>query len=141
MDMDEDMVLSIFKEQLTHFKVKKVTDDECKDPLAWWRAQERHFYYVGFVVCEILGIVGSQIEAERVFNIASMYMNLHHFRLGIDNLEMFINIYKNWPEDVRVGGSLSMEKFMAMEETLMDENDKIIASLCLLEVDEGQNKV
>jgi len=35
MDKDEDMVLSIIKEQLTHFKVKKVTDEECKDPLAW----------------------------------------------------------------------------------------------------------
>jgi hypothetical protein len=35
MDMDEDMVLLIIKEQLTHFKVKKVTDDEYKDLLAW----------------------------------------------------------------------------------------------------------
>jgi len=56
MDTDEDMFLSIVKEQLTHLKVK-VTDDECKDPLAWWRAQERHLSYVGFVVCQILGIV------------------------------------------------------------------------------------
>jgi hypothetical protein len=30
---------------------------------------------------------------------------------------------------------------MEMEETLMDENEKVITSLGLLEVDEGQNKV
>ncbi len=81
------MALSIVKEQLTHFKVKKVTDDECKDPLAWWRAQEGHFSYVGFVVCQILGIVRLQIEVENVFNIASIYMNLHCSRLGTKNLK------------------------------------------------------
>jgi hypothetical protein len=52
------MTLSIIKKQLTHFKVKKVTHDECKDPLTWWRAQEGHFSYVGFVIRQILGIVG-----------------------------------------------------------------------------------
>ncbi len=51
MDTNENMALSIVKKQLTHFKVKKVIDDECKDPLAWWRTQEGHFSYVGFVAC------------------------------------------------------------------------------------------
>jgi hypothetical protein len=141
MDMDEDMALSIVKEQLTHFNVKKVIDDECKDPLAWWRAQEGHFSYVGFLVRQILGIVGSQIEVERVFSIASICTNLHHSRLGTESIEMLISIYKNIPKDVRVGGSLSMHKFMEMEEILMDENEEVIASLGLLEVEEGQNKV
>jgi hypothetical protein len=59
MDTDEDMPLSVVKEQLTHFKVKKVTNDECKDPLAWWNAQEGHFSYVKFIAHQILGIVGS----------------------------------------------------------------------------------
>jgi hypothetical protein len=30
---------------------------------------------------------------------------------------------------------------MEIEETLMDDNEEVIASLGLLEVDEGQNKV
>jgi hypothetical protein len=34
-----------------------------------------------------------------------------------------------------------MQKFMEMEETLMDNNEEVIASLGLFEVDEGQNKV
>jgi hypothetical protein len=57
------------------------------------------------------------------------------------HLEMLINIYKNWPKNGRVGGSLSMQKFMEMEETLMDNNEEVIESLGLLEVDENQNKV
>jgi len=88
-----------------------------------------------------LGIVGSQIEVEKVFNITSIYTNLRRSRLGTKNLEMFINIYKNWPKDANVGGSLSMQKFMEVEETPMDKNEKVIASFSLLEVDEGQNKV
>ncbi len=68
-----------------------------------------HLSYVKFVACQILGIVGSQIEVERVFNIVGIYMNLCRSRLGTKNLEMIISIYKNWHEDARVGGSLSMQ--------------------------------
>jgi hypothetical protein len=51
MDMDEDMALSIVKEQPTHFRVKKFIDDECKDLFsAWWKAEEGHCSYVEFVV-------------------------------------------------------------------------------------------
>ncbi len=134
------MALSIVKEQLTHFRVKKVIDDECKDPLAWWRAKDRHFSYVEFVAHQILGIVRSQIEREKVFNIVGICTNLQCSRLGTEHLEMFISIYKSWPKDAKVGGSLSMQKFMEMEETIMDENEKVIASLGLFKVDEGQNK-
>jgi len=34
-----------------------------------------------------------------------------------------------------------MEKFMVMEETLVDENEDIIASLGLLELNESNNRV
>jgi hypothetical protein len=34
MEIDEDMALSVVKEQFTHFKVKKGIEEECKDPLA-----------------------------------------------------------------------------------------------------------
>jgi hypothetical protein len=54
----------------------------------------------------------------------------------MDNLEMLIKIYKNWLDDACVGGS-SIDKFMEMEETLMDENEEVIASLRLLDIDEG----
>jgi hypothetical protein len=141
MEIDEDMPLSVVKEQLTHFKIKKIIEEECKDPLAWWRAHEVHYSYVGFVARQILDIVGSQIEVERVFNIVGICTNLRRSWLGIDNLEMLISIYKNWSNDARVGGSPSIEKFMEMEKILMDENEDVIVSLMLLELDEANTRV
>jgi hypothetical protein len=88
-----------------------------------------------------LGIAGFQIEVERVFGIASICTNLRRSRLSIDNLEMLINIYKNWPDDACVSGSPSMEKFMEMEEILMDENEDVIASLGFLELDETNSTI
>jgi len=51
----------------------------------------------------------------------------------MDNLKMLINIYNNWPNDVHVSGFSSMDKFMEMEETLMDENEEVITSFWALE--------
>jgi len=36
METNEDITLLVFK-------IKKVTQKECKDPLAWWRAHEMHY--------------------------------------------------------------------------------------------------
>ncbi len=151
METDEDMTLSLVKEQLSHFRIKKVIEEECKDPLAWWRAHEVHYSYVGFVGRQILGIVGFQIQVERVFSIASICTNLRrswlrrsqswHFRLGINNFEMLLNIYKNWLDDACIGGYRSMKKFMEMEEILMDEMKDVIASLGLLELDETNTMI
>ncbi len=55
--------------------------------------------------------------------------------------EMLINIYKNWFDDIDVGGFSSMEKYMKMEKTLKDEIGYVIASLGLLELDESNNRV
>ncbi len=96
---------------------------------------------LGLQLNKILGIVGFQIEVERVFNIASICTNVQRFRLGIDNLEMLVNIYKNWPDDACVGGFPFMEKFMEMKEILMDENEDVIASLRFLELDETNTTI
>ncbi len=41
----------------------------------------------------------------------------------MDDLEMIVSIYKNWSDDACLGGFSSMEKFMQMEESLMNENE------------------
>jgi hypothetical protein len=50
MEINEDVALPIVKEQLTHFKIQKVIQKECQDPLAWWKAHEQKNSYVGFVI-------------------------------------------------------------------------------------------
>jgi hypothetical protein len=67
---------SVVKEQLNHLKIKKVIEEQCKDPLAWWRTHKVQFSYVGFVARQILGIVGSQIEAKRVLKFTDICTNL-----------------------------------------------------------------
>jgi hypothetical protein len=46
--------------------------------------------------------------------------------MGIENLEMLINIYKDWSDDVHVESLTSMGQFMDMEEALMEESDDLI---------------
>ncbi len=92
----------------------------------------------------MLRIVGSQIVV--------ICMNLKHSWLGMDNFEMLISIEENWLNEASVGGCasmdrnehvgglLSMEKFTKMEETLIDENEDIIASIGLLDLEDDNNK-
>jgi len=57
-------------------------------------------------------------------------------RLGIENLEMLVNIYKNWPDDAQPC-TMSMENFMEMEGMLMEENEDDMGKIGLLEMDEN----
>jgi hypothetical protein len=49
-----------------------------------------------------LGIVGSQIEIEKIFSLAGILMNLRRCRLQIENLEKLIFVNKNWLNDPRI---------------------------------------
>jgi hypothetical protein len=40
-------------------------------------------------------------------------------KLGIENMEMLVSIYKNWLDNVRAS-TMSMEDFMEMEGMLME---------------------
>jgi hypothetical protein len=43
MESDDDMALLVVKEQLIHFRTKKVNEEECKNPLALWKTQSIFF--------------------------------------------------------------------------------------------------
>ncbi len=93
----------------------------------------------------MLRIVGSRIDVG-VFNIGSICTNLKCCWLGEDKFE---SIYKNWPNDARLGGFPSVNKdehvngltLIEMEETLMDKNGHVIASLKLLDLKHGNNRL
>jgi hypothetical protein len=60
----------------------------------------------------------------------------------MDTFEMLISIYKNWLDDAHVGGfPSSMKKFMKMEVALIDENEDVIASFNLLDMNESNYRV
>ncbi len=60
--------------------------------------------------------------------------------LGIENLEMFINIYKNQPNDARVEEQTFMKQFMDMEEALMEENEDVFEQIGLFKLEENNKR-
>jgi len=52
-----------------------------KCPFQWWGKHEAMFPTVGFLACQILSIVGSQIEIERIFSLEGILTNLRRCRL------------------------------------------------------------
>ncbi len=82
--------------------------------------------------------MGFHIEVEIVFSIVGVCTNLQCSHLGMDNLEMFVTIYKNWFDDACVGGFPSS---METKNILMDENEDVIASLKALDMDESNYRV
>ncbi len=64
-----------WKSSWTISSSRKLLKKRQKNPLEWWRVHEVQFSYVGFVAWQILGTVGSQIEAQKVFYVASICTN------------------------------------------------------------------
>ncbi len=50
---------------------------------------------MAFLACQILGIVGSHIEIERIFSLVGIFTNLKRCRLQSDNLDKNIFVNKN----------------------------------------------
>jgi hypothetical protein len=48
-------------------------------------------------------VTGSIIKIKQILKVASVIANLKESRLGIKNLNQFILIIKNWPNDPYVG--------------------------------------
>jgi hypothetical protein len=53
--------------ELLIFKHYQVDPKDVKCPFQRWGKHEAMFSIVDFLACQILGIVGSQIEIERIF--------------------------------------------------------------------------
>jgi len=65
----------------------------------WWAKHETMFPNVGFLAWQILGIIESQIQIERIFSLAWMFMYLRKCCLQSKNLERLIFMSKNWLND------------------------------------------
>ncbi len=105
----EDMSLDIFEmitstseptmelvnRKLLIFKHYQVDVKNIKCPLQWWEKHQSMFLIVGFCAREILGIVGSQIEIERIFLLVGILINLKRCHLQLENLNKLIFVNKN----------------------------------------------
>jgi hypothetical protein len=61
------------------------------------------FPIVGFCARQILGIVGCQIEIERIFSLIGILTSLRRYHLQSKKLDKLIFVSKNWPNDLRIG--------------------------------------
>jgi hypothetical protein len=60
------------------------------------------FPTVGFCAKKILGLVGSQIEVEKIFLLARILTNLRGCHLQLKNLDKLIFVNKNSPYDPKI---------------------------------------
>lgn len=137
----EEVILSQLKSELSLFRRLHVADGECDGPLLWWREHEKEFPNVAFLARQILGIVGSQVELERLFSISGVITSLQRRKLGMDklgmdNLESLVLISKNWPDETRNDTKLeeiSLPHFLAVEDSIIDDNEYLIEQAGLFE--------
>ncbi len=115
--VEKDMSLCIFEmttnasepttrlvnKELLIFRHYQVDVKNIKYPLQWCEKHESMFPIVGFCVNRIIGIVGSQIEIERIFSLAGIFTSLRRCHLQLEILNKLIFESKNWPNDSRIG--------------------------------------
>jgi hypothetical protein len=81
-----------------------------------------------FLAHQVFGIVGFQIEIERIFNIVGVIISFHQSKLGSENLQCLKVIAKNWPNNACEGceGGQKFSLFFTHEENIIDDNKTII---------------
>jgi hypothetical protein len=78
----------LLKAESSLFHRFHVENVDSLNPLMWWATNESRFPNVDFLAQQILGITGSQIETERNFSIASVFVE--HGRVWEPKLCIFI---------------------------------------------------
>ncbi len=60
------------------------------------------FPAIDFLACQILGILGLEIEIEKIFSLTNKLTNLRRCDWQLNNLERLIFMNKDWPNDPRI---------------------------------------
>jgi len=74
----------LVNKELLIFRRFQMDPKEIKCPLQRWQKHESMFPTVGSLAQQILQIVESQIETERIFSLADIFTNLRRCRLQIE---------------------------------------------------------
>jgi hypothetical protein len=80
--------------ELLIFRCYEVDPKDIKCPLQWCGKHEAMFPTVDFLACQILGIVGTQIETKIFFSLTSILTNLRRCHLQSEKLENLIFVSK-----------------------------------------------
>jgi hypothetical protein len=89
--LNERVIELVIREMLI-FKHYSMDSKEIKCLFQWWAKHEIRFLIVGFLACQILGIVGSQIKFFK-----KNYKNTYNWKIRKINI-----CEKNWPNDLKI---------------------------------------
>jgi len=95
-----ELIKEPVNQKLMIFRRFQVDGKDIKCLLEWWK---KHESMLVFFSRQILGMISSQIEIERIFFLIHIFTNLKKCHLQLENLENLNSMTKNWPNDVRVG--------------------------------------
>jgi hypothetical protein len=134
-DVDEDSIFGVMtsnditlhgllRNELNMFRHLHVKPKDYMLPLTWWKIHETWFPNVFFVVQQFLGVLGSQIEIDRIFNIIGVLTNFWCCKLGIDNLDKLVMIVKNSWANARI--YWPWDEFLMEDASIIDENDTML---------------
>ncbi|KAG0556897.1 hypothetical protein KC19_11G087000 [Ceratodon purpureus] len=133
---NDEAIVGHLKAELSLFRRLHIDPKECENPLAWWKDREVQFPNVGFLARQILGIVGTQVETERIFSVAGLITAVRRRHIGPDNLNKLVMIRENWPEDPRAGRKAvesGLEGYLFAEENILADNEDLVMESGLLE--------
>lgn len=60
-----------------------------------WKEHQAKFKAIFFLAHQIMGIPGSQIKTKGIFSMVGVLCALHMCKLGMENLDAMVLIYKN----------------------------------------------
>ncbi len=64
-------------------------------PFTWWAKHEQQFPNIKHLIRQVMDIVGSQIETERIYKMVGIIIVLKRCWLGIEILDKLVLIMKN----------------------------------------------
>lgn len=139
---NDEAIVGHLKAELSLFRRLHIDPKDCENPLAWWKDHEVQFPNVGFLARQILGIVGTQVETERIFSVVGLITAARRRHIGPDNLNKLVLIRENWPEDPRVGRKRALESglegFLLAEEAILVDNEDLAMESGLLAMDDPE---
>lgn len=135
---NDEAIVGHLKAELSLFRRLHIDPKDCENPLAWWKDREVQFPNVGFLARQILGIVGTQVETERIFSVVGLITDARRRHIGPENLNKLVLIRENWPEDPRGGGQhksaeAGLEGYLLAEESILVDNEDLAMESGLLD--------
>jgi hypothetical protein len=100
----------------------------CVNPIVWWKTHEGQFSNVGFLAKQVFGILGFQIEIEKVLSLIGILKTLKCCHLQVQNFDQIITIINNWFDDPcqNCTPNANLKDYLKVKVILVEEDYELI---------------